>query len=68
MRKAIYAYIALATQDPGGVFEQLEARGAEVIQEPVQHPLGVRDCAFLGPAGDIVRIRECAARRSASGR
>lgn len=60
MRQASYAHIALGTQDLDGVFEQLEARGAEVIQEPIQHPLGVRDCAFLGPAGDIARIWECA--------
>lgn len=58
MHKASYTRITLATQDLDGVFEQLVARGAEVIQEPIQHPLGVRDCAFLDPAGNIVRIQE----------
>ena len=58
IRKASYAHVTLATQDLDGVFEQLEAHGAEVIQEPIQHPLGVRDCAFLDPASNIVRIRE----------
>ena len=30
----------------------------EVVQEPVEQPYGVRDCAFRDPAGNLVRIQE----------
>lgn len=58
IRKGGYGRIVLATEDLDGVFERLEASDAEVIQEPIQHPLGVRDCAFLDPAGDVVCIQQ----------
>ena len=32
--------------------------GAEVVQEPIDQPYGVRDCAFRDPAGNLVRIQE----------
>ncbi len=33
---------------------------AEVVQEPMEQPYGVRDCAFRDPAGNMVRIQELA--------
>lgn len=50
--------ITLMTADLATAFAYLEARGAEVIQEPIHHLDGVRDCAFLDPSGNIVRIQE----------
>ena len=44
--------------DLEGVFDRLQASGAEVIQEPTEQPWGVRDCAFRDPAGNHVRINE----------
>ena len=35
--------------------------GAEVVQEPIEQPYGVRDCAFRDPAGNMVRIQELSA-------
>ncbi|MFZ5871233.1 MAG: VOC family protein, partial [Actinomycetota bacterium] len=32
--------------------------GADVVQEPVDQPYGVRDCAVRDPAGNLVRIEE----------
>jgi hypothetical protein len=32
--------------------------GAEVVQEPMAEDYGVRDCAFMDPAGNLVRIQE----------
>jgi uncharacterized glyoxalase superfamily protein PhnB len=58
MAKGSYASIILATKDLDGVFERLQANGAEVVQEPVDQPYGVRDCAFRDPAGNMVRIQE----------
>jgi hypothetical protein len=36
----------------------LQATGAEVGQEPIEPPYGVRDCAFGDPAGNPVGIQE----------
>lgn len=58
MAKGTYASIVLATSDVDGVFDQVQASGAEVAQEPIDQPYGVRDCAFRDPAGNMVRIQE----------
>ena len=58
MAKGSYAAITLATHDLEGVFERLEASGAEVVQEPTDQPYGVRDCAFRDPAGNLLRINQ----------
>jgi uncharacterized glyoxalase superfamily protein PhnB len=43
---------------PRGTFERLQASGAEVVQEPIEQPYGVRDCAFRDPAGNLIRLNE----------
>ncbi|GLW63673.1 glyoxalase [Actinomadura rubrobrunea] len=58
MAKGTYAMIVLATKDVDGVFERLQAGDAEVVQEPMDQPYGVRDCAFRDPAGNLIRIQE----------
>ena len=58
MAKGTYATIVLATKDLDGTFERVQARDAEVVQEPTDQPWGVRDCAFRDPAGNLVRILE----------
>ena len=58
MAKGTYGIIVLAAQDLDGAFSQLQASGAEVVQEPTEQPWGVRDCAFRDPAGNMVRINE----------
>jgi catechol 2,3-dioxygenase-like lactoylglutathione lyase family enzyme len=58
MAKGTYASINLATGDLDGTFEQLQARDADVVQEPTDQPWGVRDCAFRDPAGNMIRIFE----------
>ncbi len=58
MAKGTYATVVLATSDLDGVFERLQATGAEVIQEPTDQPYGVRDCAFRDPAGNHIRINQ----------
>jgi uncharacterized glyoxalase superfamily protein PhnB len=56
--KGSYAAIVLATKDVDGTFEQLQASGADVIQEPVDQPYGIRECAFRDPAGNAIRIQQ----------
>jgi catechol 2,3-dioxygenase-like lactoylglutathione lyase family enzyme len=58
MAKGTYGWILLATRDLDGTFDRLQARGAEVVQEPTVQPYGVRDCAFRDPAGNLIRINE----------
>ena len=58
MAKGTYARIILATKDLDGTFEQLEARGAEIVQEPTEQPYGIRDSAVRDPAGNLIRINE----------
>jgi catechol 2,3-dioxygenase-like lactoylglutathione lyase family enzyme len=58
MAKGTYGWILLASKDLDRAFEQVEATGAEVVQEPTEQPYGVRDCAFRDPAGNLVRIQE----------
>lgn len=56
--KGTYAAIVLATTDVDAVFNEVQASGAEVAQEPIDQPYGVRDCAFRDPAGNMVRIQQ----------
>jgi len=58
MAKGTYAIITFATKDLEGVFERLEAGGAEVVQEPTDQPYGIRDCAIRDPAGNLIRINQ----------
>ena len=58
MAKGTYGWIMLATKDLDGTFERVQAHDVEVVQEPVEQPYGVRDCAFRDPAGNMVRIQE----------
>ena len=57
MAKGSYFGANLATPDLDGTFAELEASGAEVVQEPIDQPYGVRDCAFRDPAGNLLRIQ-----------
>ena len=47
-----------ATHDLDDTFAQLQAGGAEVVQEPTEQPYGIRDCAFRDPAGNLIRINQ----------
>jgi uncharacterized glyoxalase superfamily protein PhnB len=58
MAKGTYATINFATNDLDGTFERLQASGTEVVQEPIDQPYGVRDCAVRDPAGNLIRIQQ----------
>ncbi|MGF9661766.1 VOC family protein [Arthrobacter crystallopoietes] len=58
MAKGTFARVLLATTDLDGAFARLQAAGAEVVQEPIDQPYGVRDCAFRDPAGNLIRLQE----------
>ena len=40
------------------MFDRIQARDVEVVQEPAERPYGVRDRAVRDAAGNMVRIQE----------
>ena len=60
MAKGTYGWILLGSNELDATFDAVQASGAEVVQEPIDQPYGLRDCAFRDPAGNMVRIREVA--------
>jgi catechol 2,3-dioxygenase-like lactoylglutathione lyase family enzyme len=58
MAKGTYGIITLATPDLDATFDELQAAGVDIVQEPTDQPYGIRDCAIRDPAGNLVRINE----------
>lgn len=58
MAKGTYAMLTLSSTDLDAAFEQIQSRGAEIVQEPVDQPYGLRDCAIRDPAGNMIRINQ----------
>jgi predicted enzyme related to lactoylglutathione lyase len=50
--------VIFRTDDLDATFEKVRASGAEVLQEPMAQPWGVRDCAFRDPSGNMIRINQ----------
>jgi catechol 2,3-dioxygenase-like lactoylglutathione lyase family enzyme len=58
MRKGGMNGLIFRTGDLDKTFEVLLAAGAEVTQEPIDQPYGVRDCGFRDPFGNMLRFSE----------
>ncbi len=58
MAKGVFTALTLATDDLDGLFERVQAAGADVVQEPTDQDYGVRDCAFRDPAGNLIRMNQ----------
>ena len=56
--KGLLRGVNFATDDVDALFERVSASGAEVLQEPLDQPYGVRDCAFRDPAGNALRFSQ----------
>ena len=50
--------VIFRSKDVDATFEAVRASGAEVLQEPIDQPYGVRDCAFRDPSGNMIRINQ----------
>lgn len=50
--------IVLATPNVDEAFAEVEAKGAHIVQEPMDQPYGLRDCALRDPAGNMIRIQQ----------
>ena len=60
MAKGSFGGIVLATRNVDMAFAEIEARGGDVVQEPIDQPYGIRDCAFRDPAGNMIRLQQVA--------
>jgi predicted enzyme related to lactoylglutathione lyase len=58
MAKGMMRGVIFATKDCDATFEHIRASGAEVLQEPIDQPYGVRDCAFRDPSGNMLRFNQ----------
>jgi catechol 2,3-dioxygenase-like lactoylglutathione lyase family enzyme len=58
LAKGLLRAVIFRSDDVDAVFEKVRAAGAEVIQEPVDQPYGVRDCAFRDPSGNMLRFNQ----------
>ncbi|PZS37032.1 MAG: lyase [Pseudonocardiales bacterium] len=58
LAKGSLSGVIFTTDDCDATFETLRATGAEVMQEPIDQPYGVRDCAFRDPSGNQLRFSQ----------
>jgi predicted enzyme related to lactoylglutathione lyase len=58
LAKGMLRGVIFSTEDCDATFEHIRAAGGEVLQEPVDQPYGVRDCAFRDPAGNMLRFNQ----------
>jgi predicted enzyme related to lactoylglutathione lyase len=58
LAKGMLGRLVFATDDCDATFEHIRASGAEVMQEPMDQPYGVRDCGFRDPAGNMLRFNQ----------
>ena len=58
MAKGLLHGVIFATDDCDATFERISAAGGDVLQEPMDQPYGVRDCAFRDPAGNLLRFSQ----------
>ncbi|AYF97443.1 VOC family protein [Protaetiibacter intestinalis] len=58
LAKGVLAGLVLSTDDLDGDFERIAASGADIVQEPMDQPWGVRDAAFRDPAGNQLRLTQ----------
>jgi predicted enzyme related to lactoylglutathione lyase len=56
LAKGLLRGVMFRTGDCDATFERIRAAGAEVLQEPMDMPYGVRDCAFRDPSGNMLRF------------
>jgi predicted enzyme related to lactoylglutathione lyase len=58
MAKGLLRAVHFTTSDCDALFERVRSSGADVVQEPMDQPYGVRDCAFRDPAGNLLRFQQ----------
>ena len=56
LAKGLLRGVNFRTDDCDATFEHIRAAGGDVLQEPMDMPYGVRDCAFRDPSGNMLRF------------
>ncbi|MGE0868352.1 MAG: VOC family protein [Kofleriaceae bacterium] len=58
LAKGLLRGVNFTSDNLAKTFDKVRASGAEVLQEPMDQPYGVRDCAFRDPSGNMIRISQ----------
>jgi predicted enzyme related to lactoylglutathione lyase len=58
LAKGLLRGVIFSTDDCDATFERIRDAGGEVLQEPIDMPYGVRDCAFRDPSGNMLRFAQ----------
>jgi predicted enzyme related to lactoylglutathione lyase len=58
LAKGVLRGVNFSTADCDALFARVQESGADVVQEPMDQPYGVRDCAFRDPAGNMLRFMQ----------
>lgn len=58
LAKGLLRGVIFSTDDVDATFERIREAGGEVLQEPLDQPYGVRDCAFRDPSGNMLRFTQ----------
>ncbi|RPK60766.1 Glyoxalase-like domain protein [Streptomyces sp. ADI96-02] len=58
LAKGLLRGVIFRSDDVDATFERISAAGGEVLQEPIDQPYGVRDCAFRDPSGNMLRFSQ----------
>ncbi|GAA0917762.1 VOC family protein [Streptomyces thermoalcalitolerans] len=58
LAKGMLRGVIFSTTDCDALFARVRKHGVDVVQEPMDQPYGVRDCAFRDPAGNLLRFME----------
>ncbi|MET9700875.1 VOC family protein [Streptomyces sp. NPDC006529] len=62
LAKGLLRGVIFRTDDCDALFERVRSAGGEVLQEPIDQPYGVRDCAFRDPSGNMLRFSQARGR------
>lgn len=58
LAKGVLRGVNFTTTDCDALYRRVQEAGGDVLQEPMDQPYGVRDCAFRDPAGNMLRFME----------
>ncbi|WP_221347984.1 VOC family protein [Streptomyces beigongshangae] len=58
LAKGLLRGVIFTTEDCDATYERLLAADADILQEPMDQPYGVRDCAVRDPAGNLLRFTQ----------
>ncbi|BCL27777.1 VOC family protein [Streptomyces aurantiacus] len=58
LAKGLLRGVIFTTENCDATYERLLAADADILQEPMDQPYGVRDCAVRDPAGNLLRFTQ----------